>query len=86
MDKIIGVVNPFDLYQKFYVYQNSECINSFQTELDKIPEAMLLVSKQYGINQINFAGPQDFVQGIIHKVSKAELEKYSTNNLILTCI
>ena len=50
MDKIIGIVNPFDLYQKFYVYKNSECINSFQTELDKIPEAMLLVSKQYGIS------------------------------------
>lgn len=86
MKKIIGVLNPFDLYQTFYVYDDNQCISTFQTTIEALPEQLLIESKKYNINNIDISGSKTYVQGIINRITKAEIEKYSTHNLILNCI
>ena len=53
MKKIIGVLRPFDLVQKFYVYENGNKIDAVGVELNEIPTTILGLSQQYDVHQLD---------------------------------
>lgn len=81
MTKIIGILNPFDLIQTCYVYQNGQEIEIMQGKMLEIPEIILTLARKYNVNQIDLSGSKNYLEGIIKKVKEKELSKYNMNTL-----
>ena len=81
MTKIIGILNPFDLIQTCYVYQNGQEIEIMQGKMLEIPEIILTLAKKYNVNQIDLSGSKNYLEGIIKKTKEKELSKYNMNTL-----
>ena len=81
MVKIIGSLNPFDLIQTCYVYQNGQNIETAQGKMSEIPEIILTLSKKYNINQIDLSGSKSYLEGIAKKTKEKEISKYNVNTL-----
>ncbi len=86
MKKIIGILQPFDMEQKFYVYEDGNKLDSCQAIIADVPATVLKLSKAHNISQIDLAGPQHYAMGIKHKIQEVELQQYSTNTLTINCI
>lgn len=79
--KIIGVLNPFDLIQTFYVYKDGEQIDIMQGKMKDVSEIIFTLSQKHNINQIDLSGPKVYVKGIVKKIKKQEMQKYSKDTL-----
>lgn len=86
MKKIIGLIQPFDIYQQFYVYQDGNKIDMMQTKIQDIPDTIFELSQTYDINQIDLSGAKHFTKKIIQQIQAQEITKYSENKLIIKCI
>ena len=91
MKKIIGLIQPFDIqpfdiYQQFYVYQDGNKIDMIQTKIQDIPDTIFELSQTYDINQIDLSGAEHFTKKIIQQIQAQEIIKYSENKLIIKCI
>lgn len=86
MKKIIGLIQPFDIYQQFYVYQDGNKIDMIQTKIQDIPDTVFELSQTHGINQIDLSGAEHFTKKIIQQIQAQEITKYSENKLIIKCI
>lgn len=86
MKKIIGVIHPFDAQQILYVYENGNKLAFEKVPLDKIPDMVFNLSKQYNVNQVNLSGSQTFNKKLVERIKQQEITKYNTNNLIIKCI
>ena len=75
MKKIIGVLRPFDLVQKFYVYENGNKIDAVGAKLDEIPTTVLGLSQQYDVHQLDLTGPKQFSKGISSKIKEEDIDK-----------
>lgn len=81
MKKIIGVFHPFDLYQTFYVYEDSEKLEAVQTKIKDIPETVFKLSEIYNVDKIDIAGTKMFTRGIMKQIREQEILKYNMNKL-----
>jgi hypothetical protein len=81
MKKIIGVFHPFDLYQTFYVYEDSEKLEAVQTKIENIPETVFKLSEMYNVDKIDIAGTKMFTRGIMKRIQDEEMLKYSKNKI-----
>lgn len=86
MKKIIGVLRPFDLVQKFYVYENGNKIDAVGIELNEIPTTVLGLSQQYDVHQLDLTGPKQFSKGISSKIKEEDIKKYSKETLTINII
>lgn len=86
MKKIIGIIHPFDLKQFFYVYEDGNKVAAMNTTIDKIPEVIYNLSKQYDVYQVNLSGAKHFCNGIIKQVQQIESNKYDENKIVIKCI
>ena len=81
MKKIVGMLQPFTLTQKVFVYEDGNKIDATSTTIDKIDTDILTFVEQYNITKIDLVGPQQFSRGIGKKLQETELAKYNTNTL-----
>ena len=79
--KIIGLLQPFDLKQNIYVYENGNKIEIIETKVDNFTSEMLQLINKYKIEDIELAGPKKYTKGIGTKVQEAYIKNYSNNNL-----
>ena len=49
MKKIIGIIQPFDIYQTFYVYEDGNKLEIIQTKINDIPKTVLELSAVYDV-------------------------------------
>ncbi len=86
MKKIIGIIHPFDIYQTFYVYEDSNKLEIIQTKMNDIPDTIFQLSHTYDVYQVDLSGAERFIKGIIKKIQEKEFTKYNENKLNIRCI
>ena len=86
MKKIIGVLRPFDRRQNFYVYEDSNRLETKQPTIDEINETIFALCQKYDIIQVDLTGPKQFNRGLKKKIELAEMQKYNENKLIINVI
>lgn len=79
--KIIGLLQPFDLKQNIYVYENGNKIEIIETKVDNFTSEMLQLINKYKIEDIELAGPKKYTKGIGTKIQEEYIKNYSNNNL-----
>lgn len=79
--KIIGLLQPFDLKQNIYVYEDGNKIEIIETKVDNFTSEMLQLINKYKIEDIELAGPKKYTKGIGTKVHEEYIKNYSNNNL-----
>lgn len=79
--KIIGLLQPFDLKQNIYVYEDGNKIEIVETKVDNFTSEMLQLINKYKIEDIELAGPKKYTKGIGTKVQEEYIKNYSNNNL-----
>lgn len=79
--KIIGLLQPFDLKQNIYVYEDGNKIEIIETKVDNFTSEMLQLINKYKIEDIELAGPKKYIKGIGTKVQEEYIKNYSNNNL-----
>ena len=79
--KIIGLLQPFDLKQNIYVYEDGNKIEIVETQVDNFTSEMLQLINKYKIEDIELAGPKKYTKGIGTKVQEEYIKNYSNNNL-----
>ena len=79
--KIIGLLQPFDLKQNIYVYEDGNKIEIIETKVDNFTSEMLQLINKYKIEDIELAGPKEYTKGIGTKVQEEYIKNYSNNNL-----
>lgn len=84
--KIIGLLQPFDLKQNIYVYEDGNKIEIIETKVDNVISEMLQLINKYKIEDIELAGPKKYTKGIGTKVQEEYLKNYSNNNLSIKYI
>ena len=86
MKKIIGILQPFDIYQTFFVYENGNKIDYTKVRMTQIPDIIFALASEYETNQVDLAGSEHYIKGIIKQIKEKEMEKYHQNKLVITCI
>lgn len=81
MNKIIGIIRPFDINQTFLIYNDSQLIDTIKCSIQTIPETIFKVTKQYHVNEVNISGPTEYTNGIIKDFKEQELLKYKKNDI-----
>lgn len=79
--KIIGLLQPFDLKQNIYVYEDGNKIEIIETKVDDFTTEILQLINKYKIEDIELAGPKKYTKGIGTKVQEEYIKNYSNNNL-----
>lgn len=79
--KIIGLLQPFDLKQNIYVYEDGNKIEIIETKVDNFTSEILQLINKYKIEDIELAGPKKYTKGIGTKVQEEYIKSYSNNNL-----
>ena len=86
MKKIIGIIHPFDIHQRLYVYQDGNKLEMRYSKLNNISEDIIELAYTYDIQQVDLSGAKQFSQGIVKEIQKKELTRYNTNKIIVKCI
>lgn len=84
--KIIGVLRPFDLQQKIYVYQDGNKIDATISTIQELNKTLFELIDEYDIKQVDLTGPEQFLRGIKQQLEEAELAKYSNNKITINLI
>ena len=79
--KIIGLLQPFDLKQNIYIYEDGNKIEIIETKVDNFTSEMLQLINKYKIEDIELAGPKKYTKGIGTKIQEEYIKNYSNNNL-----
>ena len=86
MKKIVGVIKPFEKFQKCYVYDDGQKIEETNFTLEELPKALLVLSSQYQIKDIDLTGSKNFSSGIKKFIEKEEILKNGKNILKINVI
>jgi hypothetical protein len=84
--KIIGILRPFDMIQKFYVYEDGNKIDGVAINFDLIPTTVLNLSEKYDVYQLDLTGPKQFSRGVSSKIKEEEVKKYSQEKIKINII
>ena len=79
--KIVAIIHPFDIKQTIYVYQNGNKLKIIQSQLDKISQDILSLSKQYNAKNIYLSGSKNYSFKIEQQIKEKNLN-YINNNKI----
>ena len=86
MKKIVGVLKPFELNQKFYVYEDGEKIEDFQCPLGEVSNNILGMAHKYNIFNIDLTGPKQFSKGIKKNLEEKILLENNLNDFKINII
>ena len=86
MKKILGIIQPFDVKQSFYIYEDKQQVKQEKIEIDEIPNIVLSWSNEYNIKDVELLGSKPYNKKIKENIQTAELSKYNKNNLKINLI
>lgn len=81
MRKIITILQPFDLNQQIFVYENGQKIDAQKIETLSIPQGVCGLARQYEIKDIELGGPKQYARGIGKKITEYAISEYGINDL-----
>lgn len=86
MKKIISTIQPFDIKQAVYVYEDGNKIDITSIDLENLSEHLLNKAKEYDIEDIYLVGANQYSKQIKNKCEEKELEKYNSNKIKINLI
>ncbi len=86
MKKIVGIINMFDTYQNFYIYEDGTKLENLQIKTVEIPDKILELAYVNEAYQIDLSGSESFNKGLIQKIQEQEITKYNEHKLTVKCI
>ena len=86
MRKIVCIMAPFDAKQKLDIVENHEVVDTFILDTSTFISSLPEKAKEYSINEVAFAGPKVYLQGLIKRLQEHELKTYSTNIINYTIL
>lgn len=86
MKKLIGAIQPFDKFQTFYIYNDGQIIDNFQSSLQELPRILLQKVKNYQIEEIALSGSKSFLEGLTEKIINKEPYYFTKNKVTIKYI
>lgn len=86
MRKIVGIIKPFENFQKCYIYEDGQKLEETKFTLEELPKAIVSLSNQYQIENIDLTGSKNFSSGIKKFIEKEEILKNGKNILKINVI
>ena len=80
MKKIISILQPFELEQKIFVYEDGNKIDAQQVRIDDLPVTILELANKYQISQIDLLGPKQYSRGICSKIKNQAVALYQVQS------
>ena len=84
--KIIGIIKPFDMMQKIYVFNEGDNIETVSTTLEDFNNIIFSLCNKYNITNIDLAGAKKFNNQIKENLIKENISKYKINQLNINII
>ena len=84
--KIVGIIKPFDLTQRIYVFNEGDNIETVSTTLEDFNNVIFSLCNKYNITNIDLAGAKKFNNQIKENLIKENITKYNINNLSINII
>lgn len=85
MTKIVGIIQPFDITQHLYVYQDGKKICSKTFALHDISNTLFKLCKNYNTNIIELSAPHHYLQGLIQSIKKDEQRQREVEQITFRC-
>lgn len=86
MKKIVGIIRPFDVSQKFYVYEDGNKIDAIDVSINAMNKALFELIDKYDVHQIDLSGPKQYIKGLSNSFKEEELLKYNVNSTEINII
>lgn len=61
MNNIVVLFQPFVLKQKVIAYNNTECISTYEVNIDEIPALVETLTKENTIESVKITGNRDYI-------------------------
>lgn len=80
MKKIVTSLQPFELNQILYVYEDGNKLDLIETTLKDLEANLFMLVEKYDITEVNFFGPKQYSKGIKKQIDEKKIEKYGNND------
>ena len=81
MKKLVTILQPFDLQQTVYVYEDGNKIQVAEFETAEVADEICKLAQSLEIKEINIGGAKKYSLGIGKKIQEAAAAKYSITDL-----
>lgn len=81
MNKIIGMIEPFQQIQILYIYQDNIKVDAVKTTMDDLVEDIIPLIKKYDVTEIDFRGPKKFSKKFGDEIKNSMLSRYNNSSI-----
>ena len=81
MKKLVTILQPFDLKQTVYVYEDGNKIQVAEIDTAEVADEVCKLAQSLEITEINIGGAKKYSLGIGKKIQEAAAAQYSITNL-----
>lgn len=81
MKKLVAILQPFDLKQIVYAYENGNKIQVAEIETADVAEGICKLAQSLDAKEITLGGAKKYSQGIGKKIQEAAATQYSITDL-----
>ena len=82
MKKLIGMIEPFQVNQLLYVYEDGNKIDAIETDIDNFVKNAISLIKQYELTEMSIKGPKKYSKMLASQIQSSELLNYDNGNQI----
>ena len=75
MKKIVAMLQPFDLKQTVYVYENGNKIKVVEIETAEVANTICTLAQEEKVEEINLGGAKQYSKGIGKKIQELRIVK-----------
>lgn len=88
MKKIIGIIKPFALKQKLFVYEDGQPLDQLEVSFEKLQiyESLIQLSEKYELDQVDLTGPKAYTNRLKEYCDEQQILKYGKNKLTINII
>jgi len=86
MKKLVVLIQPFDMKQQIFVYEDGNQIDSNTCKIDNLTDIVLDMTDKQSITEVGLVGPKYFLKGLKKNIEKEEMSKFSINKLNITIL
>ena len=79
MNKIIGMIEPFQQKQQLYIYKDNMKVDAVETTMDTLVEDISGLIKQYEVTEVDLKGPEKFSKKFGDEIKESMLLHYSNS-------
>lgn len=81
MKKLVTILQPFDLKQTVYVYEDGNKIQVAEFETAEVADGICKLAQSLDTKEINLGGAKKYALGIGKKIEEAAAAQYSITDL-----